>query len=112
MENNTIVVKNIGDIDRLNPIEFEYFVRDFFALQGYTTWTTKTTNDNGADVIAEKNNERIAIQVKHSSKSINGNGVYQAERGRHNYRAEKAILITNNEFTNQAKLDAIRLDVN
>jgi HJR/Mrr/RecB family endonuclease len=104
----SIEVKNIQDVNNLNPVEFEYFVREMFARQGYRAWTTQKTHDNGADVIAEKNNERVAIQVKHSNKSISGYGVYQAYRGRYNYKAEKAILVTNNEFTNQAKLDAIR----
>lgn len=111
MENKVIEVKDIQDIDNLNPLEFEQFVRELFSLQGYKAWTTKKTYDNGADVVAEKNNERIAIQVKHSNKSINGYGVYQAVRGRNNYKAEKAILITNNEFTNQAKLDAADFNV-
>lgn len=111
LENKTIEINNTDDVDNLNPIEFEYFVREFFSKQGYKSWTTKRTHDNGADVVAEKNSERIAIQVKHSMKAINGYGVYQAERGKHNYKADKAILITNNEFTNQAKLDAIRLDI-
>lgn len=111
MENKVIEVKDIQDIDNLNPIEFEYFVRELFSLQGYSAWTTKKTYDNGADVVAENSNERIAIQVKHSSKSINGYGVYQAARGRRNYKADKAVLITNNEFTSQAKLDAIDSNV-
>lgn len=111
LENKTVEISNIDDVNKMNPIEFEYFVRELFARQGYKSWTTKKTNDDGADVVAEKNNERIAIQVKHSTKTINGYGVYQAERGKHNYKADRAILITNNEFTNQAKLDAIRLDV-
>lgn len=111
LQNNTIEINSMDDVDNMNSIEFEFFVRELFTKQGYKSWTTKKTHDNGADVVAEKNNERIAIQVKHSAKTINGYGVYQAERGKHNYKADRAILITNSEFTNQAKLDANRLDV-
>lgn len=105
--NKSIEVKDIQDVNELNPIAFEEFVREMFVRQGYKAWTTKKTHDNGADVIAEINNERVAIQVKHSTKAIAGYGVYQTVRGKNNYKAEKAILVTNNEFTNQAKLDAI-----
>lgn len=71
-KDKTIEVKNLDDINNLNPIEFECFIREFFIRKGYKAWTTKKTYDNGADVIAEKNDEKIAIQVKHSIKSING----------------------------------------
>lgn len=106
-----IEVKNLEDINKLNPIEFEFFVKEYFIRKGYKAWTTKKSYDNGADVIAEKNDEQISIQVKHSLKSINGYSVFQADRGRYNYKADKAILVTNSELTNQAKLDAMRYNV-
>jgi len=104
--NKSIEVKDIQDVNELNPIAFEEFVREMFIRQRYKAWTTKKTHDNGADVIAEKNNERISIQVKHSVNSINKFAVFQADAGRFNYKADKSILVTNSEFTNQAKLYA------
>ncbi|MDY0277185.1 MAG: restriction endonuclease [Acholeplasma sp.] len=108
LEKKSKEVKNIDDIDELDPLEFEIFVRDFFIKKGYKAWTTKRTYDNGADVLAEKGNERIAIQVKHSSKTLSAFAVYQTREGKINYKADKAILVTNNELTNKAKLSAIR----
>lgn len=103
-----IVVDDIDDVNKLNPYEFELFIKEYFIKKGYKAWTTKKTHDNGADVIAEKNDQRIAIQVKYSSNSIKGYAVYQTLRGKYNYIADKAILVTNSELTSGAKLDAIR----
>lgn len=105
-ENKKIEVKTVKDLEQLNPLEFECFVRELFSKQGYRSWTTKRTHDNGADVVAEKGNHRIVIQVKYSSRTVNPYAVYQTNTGRHNYKADRAILITNNEFTSKAKLDA------
>lgn len=107
----SIEVKDLDGVNKLNPIEFEYFVKEFFVRRGYKAWTTKRAYDNGSDVIADLNDERIAIQVKHSINSVNGYAIFQAVRGKDNYKADKAILVTNSELTNQAKLDAIRYNV-
>ncbi|MDD4212028.1 MAG: restriction endonuclease [Bacilli bacterium] len=106
LQNMTIEVKDMDDVNKLDPIAFEYFVKEMFVRKGYKAWTTKRTHDNGTDVIAEKGNERISIQVKHSSKPINDYAVYQTRRGKIISKANKAILVTNNELTNQAKLAA------
>ena len=108
LDKKFIEINDVDDLNSLNPYEFELFIKEYFIKNGYKAWTTKKTHDNGADVIAEKNNERVAIQVKYSSKSIKGYAVYQAQRGKYNYMADKAMLVTNNELTSQAKLDAIR----
>jgi restriction system protein len=106
-----IVISNTEDINKLNPLEFEIFVKELYKKLGYNSWITQRTHDHGADVIAEKNSKRIAIQVKYSKKNINGYGIYQTERGKHNYKADKGICVTNSRFTNQAKLDALRYDI-
>ena len=111
LEKKSIEVKSIEDIDDLDPIEFEFFVRELFIKKGYKSWTTKRSNDNGADVLAEKGDELIAIQVKHSSKSLTAFAVYQTREGKISYKADKAILVTNSELTNKAKLSAIRDDI-
>lgn len=103
-----IVVSNIQDINNLNPYEFEKFAKEFFKIKGYTAWITKASHDNGADVIAEKDNVRIAIQVKHKQKSLVVYDVYQVVRAMHSYKAEKGILFTNSELTSSAILDAQR----
>ena len=63
------------------------FLLELFSKQGYRSWTTKRTHDNGADVVAEKGNHRIVIQVKYSSRTVNPYAVYQAKAQVHNYKA-------------------------
>lgn len=111
MENKSIEVKNIDDVNNLDPIEFEYFVQEFFIRKGYKAITTKKSNDKGADVIAEKGSERIAIQVKHSLKPISVNAIYETIEGKSSYRADKAILFTNSELTYKAENCAMRNEI-
>lgn len=106
-----IVVSNIQDINNLNPYEFEKFAKEFFKIKGYAAWNTQASHDNGADVIAEKDNVRIAIQVKHKKKSLVGYDVYQVKRAMSSYKAEQGILFTNSELTSSAILDAQRDNV-
>ncbi|MDD3106779.1 MAG: restriction endonuclease, partial [Bacilli bacterium] len=111
LQSKTIVVENITQVNQLNPIEFEYFVKQMFVQKGYKAWTTQRTHDNGADVIAELNNERIVIQVKHSKKSIDKSAVIQAVFAKDVTESDKAMLVTNNELTNQAKLYAQKFNI-
>lgn len=111
LEDKTIEVKDVEDLKKLNHVEFEHFVKEMFTIKGYKAWVTQRTHDYGADIIAEKNKIRVAIQVKFSSRRVGGYAVYQAINGKRNYKAEKAILVTNNDFYNSAKLSAIQDDV-
>lgn len=105
-EHKTIEVKSVEDLDELNPLEFECFVREMFIKQGFRAWTTKRSHDKGVDVVAEKGTERFVIQVKYSSKSVNGDAIFQVNYGKTDYKANKAIVVTNSKFTDRAILYA------
>lgn len=48
----------------MTPREFEQFVAQHYREKGYDVETTPYSGDYGVDVIAQKGEERIAIQVK------------------------------------------------
>lgn len=106
LETKIIEVNDIEGVNNLNYVEFEHFVKEMFVLIGYKSWNTKRSHDKGADVVAEKNNERIVIQVKHSKASVSKRAVYQTEEGKRYYKADKALLITNNDFTDGTRTTA------
>lgn len=98
------------DLEQMDPIAFEYFVRDLFRANGYKAITTPTTKDFGADVIAKKGKEIIAIQVKHrnsSDWSVSNDAVQQVVAAMANYKANRAMVITNGTFTEHALAQAL-----
>ena len=77
---------------------------------GYETRVTQASNDYGIDVVAEKGNEKIAIQCKRYSP---GNPVSNRDVQRllgamqlKSVRATHSIIITTSHFTVQAKEQA------
>ncbi len=95
----------IEDIDNSSAdgIDFELFVADLFRQMGYRCETTKRTGDMGADIIAEKIGEKIAIQCKRSRNSISPNAVQEVFTSIQYYSCDKSIVITNSELTSGAK---------
>lgn len=92
----------INDIDLMNGVEFEKFIAFLFSKMGYKTEITKQTNDQGLDVIAFKNGERIGIQAKCYSNTVGNSSVQEAVAGKNYYNCDKVLVITNNFFTSSA----------
>ena len=55
---------DIGDFEKLNGYEFEGYLKNLFKLLGYTVLKTRLSNDQGADLIISKDNEKIVVQAK------------------------------------------------
>jgi hypothetical protein len=90
--------------------QFEEFIAELFRKMGYRTYTTSKARDKGIDVIAKGHGDLIAIQCKRNKDGINvGNQAIQMARGSMDYfRANKCIVITNQDFTIDAKEQARR----
>ena len=93
-------------IDSMNPYEFENYVKEVFKNKGYrSTLTDKIPSEYGADVIAIKDDEIIAIQCKHSSSqnSFGREAMYQLHsEAKIYYKATRLIAITNSIFNSNA----------
>lgn len=98
------------ELEQMDPIAFEYFIRDLFRANGYKAITTPTTKDFGADVIAKKGKEVMVIQVKHrnsSDWSVSNDAVQQVVAAMANYKANRSMVITNGTFTEHALAQAL-----
>jgi len=93
----------INDIDLMSGQEFEQFLAVLFSKMGYETAVTKQSGDQGIDVIASKGEIKIGIQAKCYSGSVGNGAIQEAVAGRNYYHLDKAIVVTNAEFTNSAK---------
>jgi Restriction endonuclease len=92
----------IDDIDLMSGHEFEYFINDLFKKMGYSVNQTKSTGDQGIDVIAVKRGLKIGIQAKCYSGSVSNKAIQEVVAGMKYYRISKGIVVTNNYFTNSA----------
>lgn len=97
---------DLDSIDSMNPYEFEIYIKENFENKGYrSTLTDKVPSEYGADVIATKDNEVIAIQCKHSSNqnSFGKEAMYQLHsEAKIHYKATRLIAITNSIFNSNA----------
>jgi len=88
-----------------SPHEFEDFIAELFMRMGYSTERTPLTSDYGADVIAKKGEEAIAVQVKRNKpgNDVGVKDVNQVLGSMYRYNANKAIVITTSDFTLAAR---------
>lgn len=100
-ENKDII--SIDDLDLLTGYEFEDFVGKMFKEMGYSIEVTRSSGDQGIDVIATKNSQKIGIQTKLYSKPVSNKAIQEVVAGLKHYNLDKGVVITNNFFTGSAK---------
>ena len=86
----------------MNGYEFEQFVSYLFTKMGYTTEITKSSGDQGMDIIAEKGGNRVGIQSKCYSSKVTNRAVQEIFTALNHYNCSKGIVVTNNYFTDSA----------
>ncbi|MBM4445882.1 MAG: restriction endonuclease [Chloroflexi bacterium] len=118
------VSPNAGHLDKIrrriairfadmSPRDFEEFICQLFKDSDYEAETTVFKGDKGADIIATKNDTKIAVQTKLFAKG-NRAGVKAVQEvcgARGYYRCNKAICITTSSFTKDAKKYATKTNV-
>ncbi len=82
-----------------NPRVFEQNVANKLKQLGFATYMTKTTGDQGVDVLATKNGMNFAIQCKLYSHSVGNKAVQEVCAGRAFYRCHYAVVVSNADFT-------------
>lgn len=93
----------IFDIDEMDGVAFEKRLWLLFQSLGYKVETTPTRGDWGADLILTKDNLRTVVQAKRYSKPVGLSAVQEAVTARAKYNCAKALVVTNNTFTAQAR---------
>jgi Restriction endonuclease len=87
----------------LRGIPFEEFLARIFRSLGYQVQLTKTTGDQGVDLIVTRNGRRIAVQAKGYDGSVGNDSVQQAHTGMAYYGCDGCAVITNSRFTRAAE---------
>ena len=92
----------IDDIDLMDGVEFEKLIAKLFRKMGYDAEVTKTSGDQGIDVLATKNGFKYGIQAKCYSAQVGNSAIQEATAGKAYYSFNKVIVVTNNYFTKSA----------
>ena len=93
----------ITEVDGMKGHDFERYVAELMKMNGFTkVKVTKGSGDYGIDITANLDRDKYAIQCKRSESKIGIKAVQEAFLGREHYKADVAVVVTNNYFTNQA----------
>lgn len=95
----------LDKIDCMSGQEFEDFlINKLLPLEGYTNINgTSYTGDFGVDIIATKKDIKCAIQCKRFNEKVSIKAIQEIVAGRKHYKCNKAMVITNNYYTKNAK---------
>ncbi len=90
-------------IDAMNGFEFEEYAKIFFTSKGFEVSITQKSGDYGADLIAEKDGIKWAVQAKRYSHKVSPKAIQEVVSSKAYYACEKACVITNSYFTQAAQ---------
>ena len=98
-------------IDKMTGEEFEEFLQIHFKRNGFNSYLTPCTSDYGCDLVLKKANKKIVVQAKRWNSKVGIEAVQQAAASIKYYKADEAMVITNNYYTENAKNLALANDV-
>ena len=94
---------NVNEIDNMDGYKFEKFVAECLRKKNYKVKETSLSGDQGADLIVQKDNKDIAIQIKRYSGQVSNKAIQEVVGALKFYDCDEGIVLTNSYFTNSAK---------
>lgn len=89
---------------KLDGIGYEKACAEYLERNGYlNVKITPASGDQGVDIIAEKNGMKYGIQCKFYSQPVGNKAVQEIYSGILYYSCDKAVVMTNNDFTKSAR---------
>ena len=96
----------------MNGKDYEKRCADYLRAHGYRhVRLTGNSGDYGVDIVATKKRHRYAVQCKFYSRPVGVAAVQQVDGGMAYYGRDRALVMTNNTFTKQARELALSNDV-
>ena len=91
---------------------YEQLCARYLRTQGFfDVRMTKSSGDQGIDPIAVKGGVKYGFQCKHYARPVSNKAVQEAYAGAVFYNCDRAVVISNNDFTKSAYALAEKLDV-
>ncbi|MFI4955514.1 MAG: restriction endonuclease, partial [Gammaproteobacteria bacterium] len=92
----------IFDIDEMEGTEFENRLKILFENLGYQVEHTGRSGDAGVDLIIRKYGQKTAVQAKRYEGHVGVSAVQEVHTGMDYYDCDRAIIVTNSRFTDEA----------
>jgi restriction system protein len=92
-----------ANVDVMDGFTFEQYVGAVMKSLGYAVQFTAQSGDFGVDILAKKDGERIAIQIKRSRNFIGLGAVQEVVAGMYHYKCDRSMVVTNSKFSDAAK---------
>ena len=106
------ISEEMKKVDGMKGTSFEKYFGEVLKCNGYKKVSiTKKSGDYGADIIASYQHRLIAFQCKRYDKPVGIKGVQEAAAAQKYYGCCKAVVVTNNSFTKNARNLAQRTNV-
>jgi restriction system protein len=86
----------------LSGSDFENLLYRLFTAMGYAVQKTGKTGDQGGDLVANMNGQRIVIQAKCYASAVGNAAVQEAVAAQKFYDCNKVMVVTNASFTKEA----------
>ena len=102
-KNSKYLKYDFNRIDRMDGIEFEALLAEYFKLNGYHVVMTPASNDYGADLVLGKGGDVIIVQAKRYKNKVGNSAVQEIVAAMPYYKATKAMVVTNSYYTKNAK---------
>jgi len=99
------------DYNKLNGYEFEEFLKNIFKDLGYIAIQTPLSGDQGADLVMSKDSKKIVVQAKKYTGKVANKAIQEVIAARGYYKADEAIVVTNNFFTESAIELALKCNI-
>ena len=87
----------------MSPQQYERYCAKLLSDSGWKTNLTKTTGDQGIDIIAFKDGETVVIQCKKYSRSVGNKAVQEVFAAKGFAKAKAAAVVSNAGYTRAAK---------
>jgi restriction system protein len=112
-KNEMLKRSGIKEVDKMDGIEFEYYLSYLFQTQGYRTEVTRAAGDFGADLVISGGGKRIVVQAKRYATNVGIKAVQEVQASIAHYKASNAWVVTNSDYTEAAytlaKSNGVRL---
>ena len=95
--------KDISYDDDMDPYEYEELCASLLRKSGWDAKVTKSSGDQGVDVLATKKKIKLIIQCKRFSKPVGNKAVQEVVAGIQYYSGTKGVVVAPNGFTTSAK---------
>jgi len=98
----------VTDTDHMSGREFEIYLKNLFEKAGCKVRLLQGYKDHGADlIVTDKRNKRYAVQAKKlKSGRVGAKVIGEPLRAMNYYKCDVAMIVTNQNFTKQAKEEA------